>query len=242
MVTTRRQSGHQAIERSGDAQATPNVSSSLRKRQVPSSDSEDTESEESNEVESPASKKQKVLPVRPKDGEDVKRSTKVVVEVPVSHIVRDHASFSNPSGRKSLKRNPTSGGIESADDKTSPQSRLEIPDSESDDDASEAGKDTKDSDTLDTKQTDATVFIALPNALKAKHKRFDSEESDVVIFPTAIEQTQPEDESSDDDAPEVVGAQAALEQAKKKEFDAAKAIEECVFKSRTHSFPEMLTL
>jgi hypothetical protein len=121
---------------------------------------------------------------------------------------------------------------------------LEIPDSESESEAeiSEIKEDTKNPDSSDTRQAYADVSEALPSAPKAKHKRFGSEESDVVKFPTAVEQDESEDESSDDDAPEVVGAQDALEKAKRKELDAAKAIEECVFKSYDYSFPEMLTI
>ena len=227
MVTTRRQSGQRALDGSDAGQTTHTEAlSSSRKRQIPSTGSQDSDSGENDETESPASKKQKVLPVRGKDDKELKRSTRVAVELPASRLRLDHTSPMDPGRKEPRGEIPTSGDVEAAEVSSSHPSRLEIPDSESDGEDSEIGESVGRSADSGMGQPQANTQTALPSAPKAKHKRFGSEESDVMIFSTAVEQKESDDESSDDDAPEVVGAQDALEQAKRKALEAAKAVEE----------------
>lgn len=236
MVTTRRQSGQNAILGSETEHTTQrDVSSSSKKRQISASESEDPESLDDEETGTPSNKKQKVLPVRAKDDIMPKRNTRPVVEIPVRRVTLDHASHINSSPKLPQKNAPTKSA-EEMKNITSSQTRLEIPDSESEDDVSDIEEVVGKLDTSSTKQTQSRKVAAiststdaaeaLPTPSKTKHKRFDSEESEVMIFSTAVEKEESEDESSDDEAPEVVGAQEALEQAKVKEREATKAVEE----------------
>ena len=227
MVTTRRQSGQHTVDGSDAGQTTPTQApSSSRKRQIPSSDSEGSDSVENEEGESPATKKQKVLPVRGKDDKELKRSTRVAVEIPVSRVGLDRTSPIDPSRKEPQEEFHTSGSVEAAEVSSSYQSRLEIPDSESDGEDPELGEGVERPADSTIRQKQTKTYTASPSASKAKHKRFGSEESEVMVLSTAVEQKETDDESSDDDAPEVVGAQDALKQAKRKELEAAKAIEE----------------
>lgn len=243
MVTTRGQGGPQAIDKS-DAEETARreAPGSSRKRQIPSSDSEDSDSNGDEDIGTPASKKQRVLPVRAKDDKEPKTKTRLVVEIPVRRIRMDHTSQIDTVRKESQNGIPATQDVEKVEDSVSHQSRLEIPDSDFENEVSEVGKNVEAPESSGTGQTENKRHTALPSASKAKHKRFDSEESEVMIFSTAVEKEQSEDESSDDEAPEVVGAHEALEQAQMKEREAAKAIEECVSVLGNLSFTKILTI
>lgn len=226
MVTTRRQSGEQADDRSNNAQITHGATpSSSRKRQIPSIDAGDSELIRDEETKSPASKKQKVLPTRAKPNKTDQRQTLVTVEIPVRSdgAVLDSYSKRQPQGEVAI-----SEAMDATEESTLQQERVEIPDSDSDGEDSE-NKDVR-NDSITAHKEEATL-VTVRAAPKVKHKRFDSQEPEVITAPAADEHGDPndegsEDESSDDEAPEVVGAQDAQEQARKKKLDAAKAVKE----------------
>lgn len=242
MVTTRRQSGKHTIDETDEEDTTQlEPHSSSRKRQKSSARSGGSEQLDDEGTATPAAKKQKVLPVRAKDDELPKRNTRVVVEIPVSQIGLEYSGKSNTSPKLPQREASTTEDVEEVedieDDVAVPSSRLEIPDSESDDDNSELGESVEKADTPSPEKaqpkttslnTTSPKISGSPSAPKSKHKRFGSEEpeEEVEIYSTAIDLVESEDESSDDDAPEVVGAHEALDQAKLKEREAAKAVEE----------------
>ena len=231
MVTTRLQGAQNTID-DRDAKRT----SSSRKRQIVSSDYGDLGSADDGEADVPANKKQKVLPLRAKDDKVPKRNTRPVVEIPVNRISSEHSSNIMAGPKKSRKDSPTLLVPRDAERSTSNESKMEIPNSDSESENSDLETAvTKLNNPTDrekfrgedvVKPTSANTSKAVPSASKARHKRFDSEESEVMVVSNTVAKSDSEDESSDDDAPEVVGAQEALEQAKMKEREAAKAVEE----------------
>lgn len=237
MVTTRLQGAQNTID-DRDAKGTKKTtnSSSSRKRQILSSDYGDSGSADDGEADVPANKKQKVLPLRAKDDKVPKRNTRPVVEIPVNRISSEHSSNIMAGPKKSRKDSPTLLVPRDAERSTSNESKMEIPNSDSESENSDLetavtklnnSKDTQQFSGEDVvKPTSANTSKAVPSASKARHKRFDSEESEVMVVSNTVANADSEDESSDDDAPEVVGAQEALEQARMKEREAAKAVEE----------------
>jgi hypothetical protein len=197
---------------------------SPRKRQRKSTDEADLAVDH---VESPGSalKKQK-LPVRAKDEETPNRSTRLVVEIPVSTI--------NLGGRLSpgSKISPKSKEIVEIEDSEESDEGPEIVDKDSEDEheASEHKEEIPNlninSESPKKGENRLTNGDQKADAVKPKHKRFGSEEPEVEFFSTAVEKIESEDESSDDDAPEVVETQAAQKDAELKARDAARAIEE----------------
>jgi U3 small nucleolar RNA-associated protein 16 len=239
MVTTRRQSGKHVIDGSNDDDSIRiETSGSSRKRQNLSSHSEDSDPIDEEGAGTAAVKKQKILPVRAKDDEMRNKNTRVVVEIPISRFGLEHNEHLNANRERPVKKIATAEDVEEVGGSDAHLSRLEIPDSESDDNDSEVAEGVEQSD-LDISSpgqkgprkdkiniASAAATGALPGVPKPKHKRFDSEESEVMLFSTALEKAESEEESSDDDAPEVVGALEALEQARMKVREAAKAVEE----------------
>jgi U3 small nucleolar RNA-associated protein 16 len=240
MVTTRRQSGKNVIDRSNDDDSVRiEASGSSRKRQNLSSHSEVSNLIDEEDVGTPAVKRQKILPVRAKDDDKMpNKNSRVVVEIPISPFGLEHGGQLSGNRKQPVKRIGTAEDVEEVAASDAHLSRLEIPDSDSDDKDSEVAEVAEESD-LDIsspgqkKPTNDQISIAsaaatgaVPGFPNPKHKRFDSEESEVLPFSTALEKAESEDESSDDDAPEVVGALEALEQARMKVREAAKAVEE----------------
>jgi hypothetical protein len=198
-------------------------------------------STDGGETRSSSAKKGKALPVRAKDDETPNRKTRAVVEIPAFQ------GGLGSSGRKSKKpREEVPENEEEPQKNDADTSRVEeVPDSESEsnDNKSEpkpskspkprGNKKMKQKDSVNKETPEVTEAISSPANIpaKPKHKRFGSEEPETPevpeaeVFSTAPEILESEDESSDDDAPEVVGAQEALETAKLREREAAKAVE-----------------
>jgi len=233
MVTTRKQSGKDASENSIVAE-TVNSSRKRQKRKM------EQDVQEIAEVEGlgSAGKRKNVLPVRAKDEEVPRTNTRVVVEIPVSSA----RAYSNPnlavdSIEKDAPKEPVV--IEISDS--------ELEEANSEDDESEAeGEDTapgepksQPSSTEKNRNEGSATQPAwaspIPttksqegttSAAKPKHKKFGSEEPEVEFFSTAAERLESEESSEEDEAPEVVGAQDALESARAQTRDAARAAEE----------------
>ncbi|TAQ86713.1 hypothetical protein B7494_g4963 [Chlorociboria aeruginascens] len=155
-------------------------------------------------------KRQKILPVRVKDDEGPRKKTHVVVEIPVRRGLRTSAQTTNSTG-EDLEKTAESRDLEEDGTLIHKEARLEIPNSASEDDEQDSGA------------NGSTVKDA------TKHRRFGSEEPEPVLEPeslyTARENNELDEESSGDDAPEVIGIQDSLKDVKSKERDAAKAIE-----------------
>lgn len=240
MVTTR-QMGKAVDDSAADSIVVDTPPRSSRKRQKKSGSESDLAVETAT-PEGSASKKLKKLPVRVKDGatpnETPNRSTRVVVEIPVSklssQIKEDSAGSSTTS--------PVPKGSEEADgskgSKTTPKSKknidlashttIEAGDVE-EDVPSKSRKSPKSPSSKKSAQKPETLVEkapAEPVLTKSKHKRFGSEEPEFEFFSTAVEEVESEDESSDDDAPEVVETHAAEKSVKLKARDAERAIEE----------------
>lgn len=233
MVTTRQMGKSVNDEEDSIVVETP---TSSRKRQKKS----EGESDVAVETETPlgsASKKMRKLPVRVKEGDTPNRSTRVVVEIPVSALSSQMKGDSTGSSTTSPILKEVGEADSSKGSKSSPRTRKDI-DSASHV-TSEAG-DVKDVPSRSEKNTKSpsskksarkseesvSKVPAEPVNTKSKHKRFGSEEPEAEIFSTAVEQVESEDESSDDDAPEVVGTHAAEKSVKLKARDAERAIEE----------------
>jgi U3 small nucleolar RNA-associated protein 16 len=221
MVTTRGQTGKNASQEeiSGKDSVVVDMPRSSRKRSRKVTEQEDVEVADKEVILTPA-KKQKVLPLREKD-EDRPRNTRVVVEIPVSSI---------PVEFRGVKEDVESAEEEEGTEEAEVE-RLEISDSESDGE-SEAEEPIKPAVSSKKKKTTATPSPnksqIIPASVKPKHKRFGSEEQEPEpeLFSTAVEIIESDEESSDGDAPEVVGAQEALKSAQSKARDVAKAVEE----------------
>jgi U3 small nucleolar RNA-associated protein 16 len=197
-------------------------------------------STDGGETRSSITKKGKALPVRAKDDETPSRNTRAVVEIPAFR------GGLGSSGRKSRKPRESPEKEEEPQKSDVDTSRVEeVPDSESESNNDKPGpksskspkprgnKKMEQKGSVNKETSEATEAISSPANIpaKPKHKRFGSEEPEtlevpeVEVFSTAPEILELEDESSDDDAPEVVGAQEALETAKLREREAAKAVE-----------------
>jgi hypothetical protein len=221
MVTTR-QRGKVASDEDSVVVELPTNS---RKRQRKSTDEADL-AVGHVELTNPASKKQKQIPVRAKDEETPIRSTRLVVEIPMSTI---HL-----------------GGILSPSSKVPPKANeiIEIEDSgESHEDQEVVDKDSEDEIEASVQEEDTLMpniypestkkgenipgkGAQKPHTVRPQHKRFGSDEPEVEFCSTAAEKIDSGDQSSDDDAPEVVETQAAQKNVELKARDAARAIQE----------------
>jgi hypothetical protein len=168
-----------------------------------------------------------------------------VVEIPVSKMALELQDMEDDAEEESSEGRNVEEGDGSSDDEeisdgeapaedeevegsaVSDREGLDISDSES-----EAPEETtKSIPTLPKKQKSAsnTPKKSKPTAISSqpKHKRFGNEdpETEPEFFSTAVEIMDSNEESSDDDAPEVVGAHDALKSAQSKARDAAKAVE-----------------
>jgi U3 small nucleolar RNA-associated protein 16 len=230
MVTTRGQRGKHAPEKeiSGEDAVVPDVSRSSRKRQRQNKDEIDLRSADEEVISTPA-KKQKVLPLREKDDDGPNKHTRVVVEIPVSKIPVELQNV-----KEDISQSAEAESLMEEDGEESEMVPLEISDLESEDGSEASEARTKPSPTLpNTKKQNKSmaspsVSETTPMSNQPKHKRFGSEEPgpEPEFFSTAAEIIESDEESSDDDAPEVVGMQDALKRAKSKARDAAKAVEE----------------
>lgn len=174
-----------------------------------------------------SAKRQKALPLREKDDDGPENT--VVLEKPVRSI---------PVELREVKKDAESSEEEEDEDvgqenEPAEEVQLEISDSESDAGSDVLEEPSKRNPTLPMKENKSTapprkVPVTTPLSVKSKHKRFGSEEPELEpeFFSTAVEIIEPDEGSSDDDAPEVVGAQDALKSAQSQARDAAKAVEE----------------
>jgi U3 small nucleolar RNA-associated protein 16 len=229
MVTTRSRNTSQEDGSGEENTIVVEMPSSSRKRSRKNVEESEDDGEEEEEVVVPA-KKQKILPLRERDEVGVNRHTRVVVEIPVMSLPVDVRS-----PRADLEEDVEEFGEESEDDEAVEEIqkeplRLEIADSESD--GEEEDDETPEPELPSNKKARPSKFIeeplSTPASTKPKHKRFGSEELEVEpeFFSTAAEIVDSDEESSDDDAPEVVGAQDAMERAQSKAREAAEAAEE----------------
>jgi U3 small nucleolar RNA-associated protein 16 len=222
MVTTRRQSGNNATLGGGD-ESLENVdlpkelqSPASRKRRR--AQAADVVMEEKLSTPSSASKRQKKLPVRSKDGESVEKQTKFSSEIPISEA----------KGGKSAKNTPVKKGKAGA-------KAVPVHDEEDvvEEEATNIPQSTKSprSKKINNAPIANPAKIETPakSSAKPKHKRFGSEDPvEPVVLGTAPapEVEDSEEESSDDDAPEVIGAQDAEEKVRAAAQEAAKAAEQ----------------
>lgn len=222
---------------------------SSRKRQRGSVDGEDNEEEHDVDISESASKRVKQLPVRVKDDDESHiRSTRLVVEIPVSKSLLQQTRGSSVA--RSSKSPVVKPVDEIADSEESEDEEAKVVDNdfENEDEISREEKETPEVNSVlktpeispkklpSTQNHQDSIEEVLPNsaAVKPKHKRFGSEEPEAEIFSTAAEKIEIEEESSDeDDAPEVVGTQAAQKTAELKARDAAKAIDVLVLNTST---------
>jgi hypothetical protein len=231
MVTTRRMG--KPAEDGGDDSIVVEMPKSSKKRQRKSGSVDDLKSEEIGASGS-ASKRVKQLPVRVKEDDSPSRSARLVVEIPVGKLPTEARG-------SSVARSSVS---------PVPKEVNEIANSEGSEDFEDIDQEPEDASEESEKEQETTSKTnrgsmspkpspgthkepnpvkeessPRPAAAKPKHKRFGSEEPEVEFFSTAVERVESEDDSSDDDeAPEVVGAQAAQKSVELKARDAAKAI------------------
>lgn len=206
MVTTRNRA---VLAAEGETVVVHTPGSSSRKRtRKPKGEDSPMDSEDS------AVKRQRILPVRERDEPPSSSSrSRFAVEIPVKTLKDKNATPSKVSKEVVTIENDVVVGINIGG--------VNFGGGEQSDDGGEA--------------------LALPvvhkkdntpKSAKTKHKRFGSEdldedvnEGDTEFFSAALEIPETDEESSDDDAPEVVGAQAALESTKLKSRSAVEAIE-----------------
>lgn len=239
MVTTRGQHGKNAasqgsegLDGSGEDATVFDVPRSSRKRSRKATDEDEMEEVEGEVEKTP--KKQKILPLREKDEDKPSKNTRVVVEIPVSSIPEELQDVKG--GVESDQHEDAESGEEESSDVEGEEeaTQLEIADSGSESvDESEAPKEpTGPSPALPKKQTKPSSSFKISEsttmAAQPKYKRFGSEEPEPEpeLFSTAKEIIESDEESSDDDAPEVLGAQDALRSAQSKARDTAKVVEE----------------
>lgn len=229
MVTTRGQTGKHASqeETSGEDTIVVEVPRSSRKRSRKVGEEQDLEM--ADQEVSMSAKRQKALPLREKD-DDEPKNTGVMLEKPVRSI---------PVELREVKEDAEGSEAEEDDEEDGQQNRpaeevqLEISNSESDAGSDVFEEPSRRDPTLPMKENKSMapskkVPVTTPLSVKPKHKRFGSEEPELEpeFFSTAIEIIELDEGSSDDDAPEVVGAQDAMESAQSQARDAAKAVEE----------------
>jgi U3 small nucleolar RNA-associated protein 16 len=226
MVVTRRSSRIASANGTPQSDVGTPTGVSTRKR----SRAQGSESVEDIVAASPmASKKQRKLPMRKKDEESVKQHSHLEVIIPASKV-NEGAKYEAVEE----KETETQGGSQDEDaaqeDETT-QAASEIANSSDEEPVAEEpvkkSADNKSKKNQKKKESKpAPESTAQPS--KPKHKRFGSEEP-VPETPAAVETVQEdefEEESSDDDAPEVVGANEAAEKAQRLSREAAKAAEE----------------
>jgi hypothetical protein len=233
MVTTRGQRGkHAEVGISGERAIEVDVPRSSRKRPRYTELEESVATDNDEEVVATSAKKQKALPLREKDEEGPKKNTGLMVEIPVSrlsvnlHGLREEVERSDLEAEEEEEEDEENGENQPTD-----AAQLEISDSESDD-GSEAPEELAKPNSVFSKKQDKLTnsprkFETTRVLPRPTHKHFGSEEPEPEpeFFSTAMEVIQSDEESGDDDTPEVVGAQDALESAKSKARDAAKAVE-----------------
>lgn len=206
MVTSRSQS--RAARRDDEVNDDNTIQSSGQKRKLRSSGVGHTEEGEEEEVATPvAAKKRKILPVREKGSSPVVKNTIPVVEIPA---------------RKATPEFEANVGT--------PAKPIEI-----EDDVEESSdEDISVEDIEDKAEESKDIEVEVEVNTTTKHKRFDSEEAEPELFPTAREDPEAgeevadsdEDSDSEDDAPEAIGIQDAAKEVKSKERDTAKAMKE----------------
>ena len=238
MVTTRGQSASQEGVHVEDP-IVLDIPRSSRKRSRKSRDTED--GGVGDEVLATPAKKNKVLPVREKDENGLKTSTRVAVEIPVSkmaselqeikgHAEDDNSGNDSEDGAGEDEEEVVEGDCEESD--AIAWEKPEVLGSESEGGSEPTEEVTKATPDLSKQQNKHTnqpkISATTPFPAQPKHKRFGSEDLELEpeFFSTAVEVQDSDKESSDDDAPEVVGAQDALENAQSIARDAAKAVGE----------------
>ena len=217
MVTTR-----QRGKATGDEDFTiVELPTSTRKRSRSSAEEADL-AVGSTEPNSSASKRVKTLPVRAKDEEPPNRSSRLVVEIPISNI---NLGGTPSSGSKKVSKPKEIIEIEDSEESDEDP---EIIDSEVEDEQPEQETPSRKTISESPKKRAGSPKSAHHevDVVNPKHRRFRSEEPELEFFSTAAETIELEDESSDDDAPEVVETLAAQKSVELKARDAARAIEE----------------
>lgn len=200
---------------------------SSRKRQRKSADENGLTNEQVDHTGS-ATKKQKKLPVRAKDEETPNNSTRVVVEIPVSTVGIDLKE----KNRDVAKLLPKSHGIDETEDSEKPGKGPESIGNDTDNgiEALEGEEDAPEPErTSILPKISGNISVTEDQNVATtnpKHKRFGSEEPKAEFFSTAAEKIDSEDESSDDDAPEIIETRAAQKSVELKARGSAKAIEE----------------
>lgn len=240
MVTTRGQRGNHTFEKETSVEdyIVVDTPRSSRKRQRNTREDVDPISadEEEELVQTPV-KKQKALPLREKDDDEPRRNknTRAVVEIPVSSIPVDPQTIREDISQNATAEDSGRELVAEADTEESDfteEAPLEISDSESDNGREAIEEPLKPTPSLPKKQNKSTASpkksSTTSTLVEPKHKRFGSgePEPEPEFFSTAVEIIQSDEESSDEDAPEEVGAQDALKSAQSKARDAAKAVEE----------------
>lgn len=240
MVSTRRQvaAAEESQSDMGDAivAGTPVSTSRKRSRKSIQDDTVTT-----TKGSSPAKKRK--LPVRGgKEGEQAETHihTHVAVQIPVSSVTPSSAE--KPSRENSA---PSSG--RKGKNKGASRKRMEVQDSDHDngDDSvhsseEETPRPSRKPKSTSTKEAPGKAkqeTAATASSAKPKHKKFGSEEPETklpeekVLRKSPVELLEPEDETSDDEAPEELVTEDAGQQAKRDLQAAAKALEEYMFTS-----------
>jgi hypothetical protein len=281
MVTTRGQSSRPASQEEARLEDCIVVESPRSSRKRTRNANEDGPVDVAEESASATTvKKQKVLPLRERDDATPKRSTRLVVEIPVSLMASELRSMEkhgedemseeeggedndsadakkgfeetepeSPSNDEHLQKlniqKDAEGEAHESEDKPeaassaigetevmkgvgSAEAPLEISDSESDGESEVLEETAKTSPMQPRTKVSPKMTETAPMSAqsKPKHTRFGSEhpEPGPEFSSAGPEIIESDEESSDDDAPEVMGAQDALEIAQSKARDAAKAI------------------
>ncbi len=257
MVTTRRQSGSNsdpAKDVSPTLESAPQdirlISSKKRRRTQPADESTSHASQD-NSAPVMTRKRQK-LPERERDEQQFDRHAHIAVEIPVRDIVQGDTPARTTSEQGKAKKGtlaedttiPEVQGKDNQNDDELEECQTphavaqeafdevtSLPEKSKDNMTKRVRRKKVDSKSIRNKKSSpAPVNASVSNTTKPKHKRFDSEEPATEEFDRLVEEpkVEAEDESSDDDAPEVVATHDAQEKAKNTARSAAKAVEEYV--------------
>jgi hypothetical protein len=251
MVATRRQTGGNSTSPALESlpQDTPSAGSKKRRRLQVADESTSFATQDGS-----ITQKRQKLPVREKDEPQFERHSHIVVEIPVRDITQDNTPMwtapeqglfrgkralaeDKPSNSEVQGKNNQNGEEPEGDHRPSPVAKEAMSEDATFPGASgktsrERGrqKEVSSKPKRDSKLTMEPVKVvdASKNA-KPKHKRFDSEEPAAEELDQVVEgqaRVEKEDESSDDDAPEVVATHDAQEKAIITARNAAKAVME----------------
>ena len=205
-----------------------------------------------DEILPKSGKRTRVLPVREKDKDVSKRTMSFVVEIPAGNLAsklrdirrntEEDTYEDEAQGAIVVEEDVSTEGEDSSNEDMAEKDDIEshipawdkreVKDSKSDDESEAAeGASTPEPALLEQKIKSATPprgSIATSIPAQPKHRRFDTEDSEPEpeFFSTAVETIVSEEDISDDDAPEVLAAQDALESAQTMAQQAAKVLEQ----------------